>query len=740
MRSHSFSAAVLPAILLIGFGSGAEAQAPSTASAGAAPVAPIRPVTDDYHWIKVSDPYRYMENLKDPEVQIWIKGQDDFTRAVLARIPARRQLLERIRELDQSVPRVVARRMPDDVYLLLKRLPKEDIAKLYVRQVLEGEDKLIVNPENVKLAQANQGKGRSTIHYFEPSRDGKYVAVGIAPGGAERDTEIHIFEIASGRETGDVIPRGWGSGPQWLPDNRSLVYTKLRKLPPDVPAIEIEQKVLTYLHVLGTDSEKDPAVFGYGVVPGIEVDPTYFGSVIAPPGWRYALGVINSGVSPNSAFYIEGVGDVGKTKAAWRKVADFSDDVEDVAVHDDDLYVLTYKGALRCKVVRTDAGKPDLASAETVVAAGEAVVTGMHTALDALYVELLDGGIARVLRVPYGPRPQHQEVALPFQGSALVSTDPRITGAVLELTSWTKAPRIYAYDLQTKSVRNTGLQPAGPFDDPPDVESIEVKVPSHDGVLVPLSITYPERIKLDGSNPTRLVGYGAYGIPIQPEFRSTRIAWYERGGIYAVCHVRGGGEYGEEWHLAGKEATKPNTWRDFIACGEYLVRQKYTSPARLSGEAGSAGGILIGRAITERPDLFGAAIDAVGLSDLLRSETTANGLPNVPEFGSTKTESGFKALFAMSTYEHIEEKTPYPAVLVETGMNDPRVDPWEAAKLTARLQAATSSARPVLLRVEYEGGHGGIGGTAKQAQERLADEWSFLLWRFGIPEFQQPGK
>jgi len=202
--------------------------------------------------------------------------------------------------------------------------------------------------------------------------------------------------------------------------------------------------------------------------------------------------------------------------------------------------------------------------------------------------------------------------------------------------------------------------------------------------------------------------------------------------------VRGGGEYGEEWHLAGKGNTKPNTWHDFIACAQYLVEHKYTSSARVGGEGGSAGGILIGRTITERPDLLDAAIDIVGASDMLRIETTANGVPNIPEFGSTKTEEGYKALYAMSAYHHVQGGTAYPAVLLETGINDPRVDPWQMAKMTARLQAATTSGKPVLLRVEYTGGHGGIGGTKKQAQERLADEMSFLLWQFGVSEFQPP--
>ena len=704
------------------------------------PVAPVRPVVDDYFGDKITDPYRYMENLKAPEVQKWIRAQNDYARNVLDAIPGRAQLLARIREVDQSVPRVFASRLPGDVYFVQKRLPKEDFEKLYIRQGRSGDDRLLVDPEKVKTLVANAGKGKYTIQYFAVSQDARHVAAGVAPGGAERETEMHIFEIASGRDTGEVIQRAWGGGLSWLPDNRSFVYTKLQKLSPDAPAIEIERKVRTYMHVLGTtDGYKDQAVFGYGVVSSIKVDPAYEAFVHAAPEWAYAVASINSGVSPNSEFYIEPISDLGKRKSAWRKVADFSDDVQDVEVHGDDLYLLTYKDAARYKVIRTDARTPDLASAETVIPAGEAVVTGISPAKDALYVQLLDGGISRALLVPYGANSQPEEMSLPYKGTAYVSADPRVPGALLYLTSWTKAFKIYAYDPETKSVTDTKLQPMGQFDEARSVESVEVKVPSYDGTLIPLSITYTRGIKLDGSNPTLMEGYGAYGSAYNAQFDSTRIAWYERGGVYAVCHVRGGGEYGEEWHRAGKMGTKRNTWMDFIACGEYLVTQKYTSPSRLAGEGGSAGGILIGRAFTERPDLFGAAIDAVGSSDTLRMEATSNGVPNIPEFGSTKIEDGYKALYEMSSYHHIKDRVAYPAVLFETGWNDPRVDPWHMAKMTARMQAASSSGKPALLRVEYEGGHGGIGGTEKQAQERLADEYSFLLWQFGVPEFQ-PGR
>jgi prolyl oligopeptidase len=353
-------------------------------------------------------------------------------------------------------------------------------------------------------------------------------------------------------------------------------------------------------------------------------------------------------------------------------------------------------------------------------------------------VQVLDGGIERILRVPYGSFPKVENVVLPLEGTVIPQgSDPRVPGMLLRLQSWTDVGNLYSYDPRTRRTTNTQLDQVGPYSRDDNSEAVNVKVRSYDGTLVPLSIRYSKGVKLDGSHPTLLVGYGAYGIVhVHPAFAPDAVAWLERGGILADCGARGGGEYGEDWHLAGKGPTKPNTWRDFIACAEYLVDKKYTSPAHLAGDGRSAGGILIGRAITERPDLFSAAIIVSGVLDTLRSETTAHGLGDIQEFGSTKTEDGFKALYAMSAYQHVKDRTAYPAVLITAGINDPRVDPWESGKMTARLQAATSSGKPVLLRVNYGGGHGVIGATLQQVQEGRADSWSFLLWQLGDPDFQ----
>jgi prolyl oligopeptidase len=691
-------------------------------------------VTDDYYGTKVVDNYRYMEDMKDPDVQSWFKKQDDYTRATLAGISGREKLLARLRELDQSDPAVVfsVRPRPGHLYFSEELRADDNVHKLYVRHGLNGEARLLVDPGTIAVAPSNQGKGQNVMSGISLSEDCRHVAVAITPGGSERDEEVHVIDVGTGRETGDVILRA--NVPAWLPDNRSFIYAHLEDLPPGAPATAVVEKV--HLHVLGRDPKDDPPVFGPGVVPSIDVTPHQGSGVQIWPNSRYAIGFVADGVTRNFKYYIEPMEALGPSQSAWHQFADFSDKIAAVAVHGDALYLLTSKDAARFKIVRTDARRPDLNSADVVVPASDAVVQQMIAAEDAVYVQVLDGGINRIQRVPYGPNPRVETVALPFEGSALLAGyDPRLPGVLIGLTSWTQEYRMYAYDPETKHVIDTTLERLGSYDRDDHIDVEDVKVTSADGTLVPLSIVTPKGMKRDGSNPTVLRGYGAYGnVGSSQFFNRFERAWHERGGVSATCGVRGGGEYGEEWHLAGKGPTKPNTWRDFIACATYLIDQKYTSPAFLAGQGASAGGIVIGRAITERPDLFGAAIIEVGALDMLRFETTAIGRGNVPEFGSTKTEDGFKALYAMSAYHHVTDGTPYPAVLLTTGMNDPRVDSWEPGKMTARLQAATSSGKPVLLRVDYAGGHGAV--TQQQQQESLADEWSLLLWQFGNPDFQ----
>jgi prolyl oligopeptidase len=339
------------------------------------------------------------------------------------------------------------------------------------------------------------------------------------------------------------------------------------------------------------------------------------------------------------------------------------------------------------------------------------------------------GGGGGVRRVPFGQR-GGARIQLPSDGAiSTIVVDRRQPGVLFPLESWTRSRLWYRYTPGQRQASDTRLVAPAKVD-VSGYESVETEVPSHDGVKVPLSIVYRKGLKKDGNHPLLLDGYGAYGITYDPNFSPTRLAWLERGGVFAVAHVRGGGEYGEDWHQAGQKATKPNTWKDFIACAEYLVREGYTSPEHLAGTGGSAGGILIGRAITERPDLFRAAVPRVGAMNALRAEHEPGGPANIPEFGTTAREEEFQALQEMDAVAHVKDGVRYPAVLLTSGINDSRVEPWQPAKMTATLQEHGTPDRPVLLRVAFDAGHG-MGLTKDQRVAETADIYSFLLWQLG---------
>jgi prolyl oligopeptidase len=715
LRFHAAAAACLSVFSLV---------APALAQ-NRPPSAPVREVTDEYFGQKVVDPYRWMEDTKSAETIAWMKSQADYARTYLDGLPLRSELLARLNELSDAGVVVSAVQRVANTYFYYRLAPGENDRSLYVREGLGGTERLLIDPG--KLSSAGQ---RYSINAFSPSFDGKYVSFVISVGGSENG-EMRVIEAATGKDLGERIDRARFGAGAWLPDGKSFLYNRLQKLPDGAPPTELYQKSRVYRHVLGTSPDTDTAIFGYEVNPNIKLETTRLPFAFVPLGSKSVFAIVNSGVSPNSEIYVAPLEALDQSPISWRKVASLDDEVSSFDVHGDELYLLTYKNTPRYKVIRVSVGDPDPSKATVVFPDGEAVVTGMGAAKDALYVQTLDGGVGLLWRVDYkGGAPQ--PVKAPHDGSAAIGwTDQEAEGVLFNLSSWTSSPAYFAYDPKTGSSTDTKLAPPIPVD-MSGIDVTTVKVKSHDGTMVPMAILAKRGLKRDGTNPTLLGGYGAYGIETtSPFFYPPFLAWLERGGVLAFAGVRGGGEYGEEWHLAGKGATKPNTWKDFIACAEYLVREKYTSSEHLSGQGASAGGILIGNSIAERPDLFGAAVDRVGVNNALRAETTSNGVPNIPEFGSFKTEEGFKALIAMDAYSKIKNGTKYPAVLLTTGINDPRVEPWMSAKMAARLQAASASGKPVLLRVDYDAGHG-MGSTKKQRNEEMADIYAFLFQQLSM--------
>ena len=711
MKRFKFSAAGLATLII--FVVNASAQ-------NGPPKAPVHEVTDTYFGQTVIDPYRWMEDAKSPATAAWMKGQADYSRAYLDRLPMRGQLLKRLEELSETGIRVSGIQRAANLYFYYRQAPGENDRRLYVRDGFKGTEHLLIDPDKL----SSPGK-RYSIDSYSPSFDGKYVCYTVSLGGSENG-EMRVVETSTGRDLGERIDRApFGAG-AWMPDGRSFLYNRLQKLAAGAPPTDLYQKSRVYLHVLGANPDADRVVFGYEVDPNIKLGPTPLPFAFVPVNSKYVFAIVNSGVSPNSEYYLTTIDKITQTPIPWRRIASLDDDIASIDIHGDDLYLNTYRNTPRFKVIHINLAQPDITKAETVFPASEAVATFIGTAKDALYVQTLDGGVGKLWRVDYkGGAPQ--AIKLPYDGTAFIGwTDSLTEGLLFGLTSWTKSTAYFAYNPKTQTATDSTLVPPIPID-LSSIESTSVKVKSHDGTMVPLVILYKRGLKRDGTNPTLLEGYGAYGIVnTEPFFASNFLPWLERGGVIALAGVRGGGEYGEDWHLAGKEKTKPNTWKDFIACAEYLVSEKYTSPAHLAGQGGSAGGILIGNSIVDRPDLFGAAIDQVGDNNALRFEITSNGVPNIPEFGSVTTEEGFKALLAMDAYHKVKDGVKYPAVLLTTGINDPRVEPWMSAKMAARLQAATTSAKPVLLRIDYDAGHG-FGSTKRQRNEQAADIYAFLF-------------
>ncbi|HZV76642.1 MAG TPA: prolyl oligopeptidase family serine peptidase [Candidatus Babeliales bacterium] len=695
------------------------------------PVPSPRPVTENMYGTSVTDPYRYFEDMNDPVTVKFFKEQNAYARAVLARLGAARdRLFDRIAQLDNagSIVSDLARDGP--YYFYLKLNPGDNSPKLYVRNAEGGAERVLVDPQSLATA----GK-HYTINYYVPSLDGRYVAYGISEGGSEAAV-IHVVATATGNVLPDAIDRAYFGVTSWLP-NGSFYYIRAPKLSPGQPDTDKYLRSVCYLHVLGRDPDRDVAIFGYGVDPKVPFDPSDSPSVVYSPASPYLLGVINHGVQNEMTIYAALPASLDSSALDWKPVAITADDVTGFDIKGTTIYLLTHKDAPTFKVVATSLAAPNVAAAQTVIAPSTPIVEALGVAADGLYILSRNGGFGQISRVALaadGAPGAITNVALPFQGSVNdITTDPRDAGALFGLTGWTHSQLIYAVDANG-TVTDTHLKKLAKVDMSPYTSS-EVQARSADGTMVPLSVVYKKGIALDGSHPAYLTGYGAYGIEINPSFSATRVAWLERGGVYAVCHVRGGGWYGEAWHQAGMIATKPHTWEDFVACGRWLIAHKYTSPAHLAGEGTSAGGITIGRAITSQPHLFAAALDVVGDSNALRSEFMPSGPANIPEFGTVKNEEGFKALYAMDAYQHVVKGTAYPAVMLVTGYNDPRVSSWELAKFTAKLQTATSSGRPILLRVDYDAGHGFLAASRKQSEELLTDEYSFLLWQCGDPAF-----
>jgi prolyl oligopeptidase len=660
---------------------------------------------------------------QNPEFMSWLRRQNDYTRRVLDSLPQRPQLRARLLELADITTSVSDVTPADGRWFYLKLASGEQVPKLYLRDPGAKSDRILLDPDTLPKPSGSHW----AIDYIVPAPDGRLVGYGASLGGSEHTT-LYLMDPAKSRVLADSIPRVQFGIVNWEPGDKAFYYNQLNQAGDTNPDLRYRNSA-ALRHVLGQPFTRDSMILGPGTNPSVKVDPDDFPIIVPVEGSPFVYAIILHGVKNEVTLYSARADQLRGAATEWRKLVDVDDGVTQADFHGWDVYLLSHKDAPRFKVLRIRADKPDLAHAEVVVPQGKGVLTGIAVAHDGLYVRELAGGLGRLRRVQFGGR-VGTAVPLPTDGAIQsIATDRRRPGVIFPLESWTRSQLWYQYTPGQRQPSDTRLlEPAKV--DVSHYESVEVEVPSHDGVRVPLSIVYRKGMKRDGSHPLLIDGYGAYGITYDPGFSASRVAWLERGGVFAAAHVRGGGEYGEGWHQAGQKATKPNTWKDFIACAEYLVKEGYTSPEHLAGTGTSAGGILIGRAITERPDLFRAAVPRVGVLNALRTEHEPGGPANIPEFGTTAKKDEFNALREMDAMEHVKAGVRYPALLLTAGINDSRVEAWQPAKMAAVLQERSAPGRPVLLRVAFDAGHG-MGLTKAQRADEFADIYSFLLWQLG---------
>ncbi|HXY60272.1 MAG TPA: prolyl oligopeptidase family serine peptidase [Chthoniobacterales bacterium] len=678
---------------------------------------PKKPVTDEYQGVKVQDDYQWLEKDEDPAVKSWSDAQNQKARAYIDKLPSRagieKQLSEWYAKTSASYSGIVSR--PGILFAMKFQPPKQQpmLVTLVSADDLKSE-KIVLDPNVLDT------KGTTTIDWFEPSSDGKYVAVSLSKGGSE-DGTLHIYETATGKALPDSIehvqyPTAGGSA-AWNADATGLYYTRFPRKG-EKPDADLNFYQQIYFHKLGTADSEDTYSIGkeFPRIAEVKLEASHDG--------KFILATVANGDGGDFSHYLLG------PDGTWKQLTKFEDQIKAARIgRDNALYLLSRADAPRGKILRMPLDNPELAGATTVVESSDAVIEFFEPTANALYVADLLGGPSQIRCFDLDGKNGHV-IAIPnistvsemesLEDNSLLFRDVSFT----EPAAWFHVANPTAAPVKTALVNTTPVSFA-------DIEVTRELATSKDGTKIPLNIVRKKGTKQDGNNPTLLYGYGGYGLSMSPNFDFTRRLWFDRGGVYVVANIRGGGEFGEEWHKAGNLTKKQNVFDDFAAAAEYLVQQKWTRPDKLALLGGSNGGLLMGALITQHPELMRAVVSFVGIYDMLRVELAPNGAFNVTEFGTVKDPEQFKALYAYSPYHHVVDGTKYPSILFMTGANDGRVAPYHSRKMTARLDAANKSINPILLRTSSSAGHG-IGTALSERIKQLADEYSFLFAQLGM--------
>jgi prolyl oligopeptidase len=680
----------------------------------APPATRIENVVEKLHGVEVRDPYRWLENGEAAEVKAWTEAQNRYLRARLDAVPGRMWLEERLWRWQEtgSLGSPVVRGQGRHTRLFYtRREGKQNQPVLYVRQGANGTDRVLVD---VNLMAAD---GTLALDWWYPSEDGALVAFGISSSGDE-DSTLRVRDVASGRDRADTIPRARACSLAWLPDGSGFYYTRY-PAKGEVPAGEEQYHRSVYLHRLGTDPAADAKLFGDGLSlsswPNLQLSPDgrWLGIEVAE-GW-----------SRSDLYLLDRRKDGPPVPVVTGKNAIFS--LAEVLEHR--IYVVSNEGAPRYQLFAIDPENPAREHWKLVIAEGEDTLESVTVAQGKLVAVYLRDASSRVAVFSDGGS-YLREIALPSLGtvSALRGRHDQ-RDFYLSFTSFLTPTKVLRHEVATGKTR-LWRELVSPVDTSHFTVE-QVRYSSRDGTSVPMFLVHRKEWVRDGKNPTLLYGYGGFNVSLTPGFAAWVGPFLERGGVYAVPNLRGGGEYGEAWHRAGMLDKKQNVFDDFAAAAQYLIAEKITSADRLAISGRSNGGLLVAASVVQHPELWKAAVAGVPLTDMVRYHRLHIARLWIPEYGSPENPQELPWLFAYSPYHHVKDGVAYPATLVFSAESDTRVDPMHARKFAARLQAATSSQAPILLRIEGKAGHG-AGKPMAKIIAQYTDEFSFLFEQLGV--------
>lgn len=678
------------------------------------PKAKVAPVEDTVQGHKIVDPYRYLEKSDDPDTKQYVEQEMGYTRSLLDPLPGRDQINARLSQL-LTIGTIGTPQMGGKYYFYTRRNGNQNQPVLYVRESLNGTDRVLVD--------ANQlaADGTVALDWWFPAEDGKYVAYGTSASGSEEST-LRIVESATGKVLPDTIERTRFASVAWTKDSSGFYYTRHPKKG-DVPAGEEVYHVRVFYHALGSDPAKDPLIFGEGRnpqdIPGVGLSED----------GRWLLITVFEGWTKTEMYLQDLQSNTPPVEMTTGKNFLYSADF-----FKGKLYITTNEDAPRYRVFVADATNPKRENWKELIPETDAVLQGVGVTGGKLFAQYEHNATSELKLFGLDGK-KLADVALPALGDVVSIGGKWDRNEVFfGFQSFTVPPSIYRYDLAERKSALWAKVDA-PSIDPAAYDVEQVWYKSKDGTKVPMFIVRKKGIAKNGKNPTLLTGYGGFNISLKPNFNRSMYLWMEHGGIFAVANLRGGAEFGEDWHRAGMLGNKQNVFDDFIAAGEYLIAQKYTDRDHLAIEGGSNGGLLMGAMITQRPDLFRAVVCAVPLLDMLRYQNFQIAKLWVPEYGSADDPKQFEWLYAYSPYHHVKPGVEYPAILFMTADTDTRVDPMHAKKMAALMQAeaknGSSKERPILLRIETKAGHGQGKPVTKQIEENT-DMYSFLFWQLGV--------